>query len=150
MRVAARTAILFVTISILSAAGAPPVVNDGHGDFVYVPGGPFRMGDNFGDGESRERPVHVVDVDAFYIAKYEMTNGEWRKFRDDPGYEDPKFWPSGRVVPKDQVPYWTQAPNHGGGTPGRQLPAPRRQLGFGHRLLQLAERKNGQEISASH
>ena len=29
----------------------------------------------------------------------------------------PKFWPGGRVVPKDQVPYWTQAQNHGGGTP---------------------------------
>ena len=25
--------------------------------------------------------------------------------------------PSGRVVPKDQVPYWTQPNNHGGGTP---------------------------------
>ena len=37
----------------------PPVVNDGHGDYVYVPAGAFKMGDNFGDGESRERPVHV-------------------------------------------------------------------------------------------
>ena len=71
----------------------------------------------FGDGESRERPVHTVDLDAFYIGKFEMTNGEWKKFRDDPGYDDPKFWPSGRVVPKRQVPYWTQANNHGGGTP---------------------------------
>src|SRR5260370_6680971 len=118
MRIAALAALLFVDVSIGIPAGASPVVNDGHGDFVYVPGSAFRMGDNFGDGESRERPVHAVDVDAFYIAKHEMTNGEWRKFRDDPGYDDPKFWPSGRVVPKDQVPYWTQAPNHGGGTPG--------------------------------
>jgi formylglycine-generating enzyme required for sulfatase activity len=94
------------------------MVNDGHGDYVYVPAGPFKMGDNFGDGESRERPVHVVELDAFYIAKYEMTNAEWRKFRDDPGYDDVKFWPGGRVVPKDQVPYWTDARNHGGGTPG--------------------------------
>src|SRR5206468_4090223 len=99
-------------------AAAPPTVNDGHGDYVYVPAGAFRMGDNFGDGESRERPVHVVDLDAFYIAKHEMTNGEWKKFRDDPGYDDPKFWPGGRIVPKTQVPYWTQANNHGGGTLG--------------------------------
>ena len=61
--------------------------------------------------------MHVVELDAFYIGKYEMTNGEWKKFRDDPGYDDPKFWPGGRVVPEDQVPYWTQANNHGGGTP---------------------------------
>ena len=93
------------------------VVNDGHGDYVFVPAGAFKMGDNFGDGEARERPVHVVELDAFYIAKYEMTNGEWRKFRDDPGYEDAKFWPEGRVVPKDQSPYWNDARNHGGGTP---------------------------------
>ena len=95
----------------------PQIVNDGYGDLVYVPAGPFKMGDNFGDGESRERPVHLVDLDPFYIGRYEVTNGDWRKFRDDPGYDDPKFWPSGRVVPKDQVPYWAQAQNHGGGTP---------------------------------
>jgi formylglycine-generating enzyme required for sulfatase activity len=94
------------------------VVNDGHGDYVYVPAGAFRMGDNFGDGDPRERPVHVVELDAFYIAKYEMTNGEWKKFRDDAGYDDVKFWPGGRVTPKDQIPYWSDARNHGGATPG--------------------------------
>jgi formylglycine-generating enzyme required for sulfatase activity len=103
----------------LSALSAPPAtVNDGYGDYVYVPAGAFRMGDNFGDGESRERPVHVVDLDAFYIGKLEMTNSEWKKFRDDPGYDNPTFWPGGLVVPKDQIPYWTQPNNHGGGTPG--------------------------------
>ncbi|MGI8990555.1 MAG: formylglycine-generating enzyme family protein [Bryobacteraceae bacterium] len=105
---------------LLLAASAAPVVNDGHGDFVYVPSGLFKMGDNFGDGESRERPVHAVELDAFYIAKYETTNGEWKKFRDDPGYEDPKFWPGQRVVPKDQVPYWTDAKNHGGAIAGNE------------------------------
>ena len=99
-------------------AGRPPaVVNDGHGDYVYVPAGSFHMGDNFGDGEARERPAHVVDLDAFYIGKYEMTNAEWRVFRDDPGYDDTKFWPGGRVVPKNQNSYWTNASQHGGGTP---------------------------------
>jgi len=98
------------------AAGS--VVNDGYGDFVYVPAGSFKMGDNFGDGEARERPVHTVTLDAYYIGKFEVTNGDWRKFRDDPGYDDPKFWPGNRVVPKDQIPYWKDARNHGGGTPG--------------------------------
>ena len=107
-----------LVLAAATAGSAPPVVNDGHGDFVLVPAGAFKMGDNFGDGLPREKPVHVVELDAFYIAKYEMTNGEWKKFRDDPGYDDVKFWPNGRVVPKDQIPYWTQANNHGGGTPG--------------------------------
>ena len=102
----------------MALAADPKMVNDGYGDFVFVPAGDFKMGDNFGDGEPRDRPVHLVTLDAYYIGKYEVTNADWRKFRDDPAYNDPKLWPSGRVVPKDQVPYWTQANNHGGGTPG--------------------------------
>ena len=112
-----RTLVFLAAAAATFAADLPKVVNDGYGDYMLVPAGPFKMGDNFGDGELREGPVHTVDLDAYYVGKYEITNGEWRKFRDDPGYDDPKFWPSGRVVPKTQVPYWTQANNHGGGTP---------------------------------
>jgi formylglycine-generating enzyme required for sulfatase activity len=95
-------------------------VNDGHGDYVYVPAGPFPMGDDVGDGLPRERPAHVVQLDAFYIGKFEVTNREWTRFRDDPGYDDPRFWPSGHIVPRDQIPYWTQENNHGGGTSGSE------------------------------
>lgn len=102
---------------VAAARQQPRMVNDGYGDYVLVPSGTFRMGDNHNEGWARERPVHAVHVDAFYIARVEMSNGEWRKFRDDPGYDDPKFWPDGRVVPRDQVPYWAQPNNHGGGTP---------------------------------
>jgi formylglycine-generating enzyme required for sulfatase activity len=113
-----RIAVLFLAGFALWAAGpAAKVVNDGYGDFVLVPAGSFKMGDNFGDGEPRERPVHAVYLDAYYIGKYEVTNGDWKKFQNDPGYSDPKFWPNGYVVPKDQSPYWTQAQNHGGATP---------------------------------
>jgi formylglycine-generating enzyme required for sulfatase activity len=110
-------AIAPVVLMFSATAQSSGVVNDGYGDYVHVPAGSFRMGDNAGDGLPRERPVHVVELDAFYIAKFEMTNGAWKKFRDDPGYDDPRHWPDGRIVPKDQVPYWSQANNHGGGTP---------------------------------
>jgi formylglycine-generating enzyme required for sulfatase activity len=116
-----RRIALFAVIAITAAAQAPQaakVVNDGYGDFVYVPAGPFKMGDNFGDGEDRERPVHTVYLDAFYIGKYEVTNGDWKKFQADPMYDDPSIWPDGRPVPRDQSPYWNQPQNHGGGTPG--------------------------------
>ena len=108
---------LLISAAAIQAVGPPAVINDGHGDYVYVPAGAFQMGDNFGDGESRERPVHTVELDGFYIGKYEVTNAEWKKFRGDPGYDDTKFWPGGRVTPKDQVSYWADAKNHGGGTP---------------------------------
>jgi len=115
-----RTAFLFIAAAsfvISATTGGQPGVNDGYGDLVFVPAGAFKMGDNFGDGLPRERPVHTVELDAFYIGKFETTNGQWKKFRDDPGYDDVKFWPEGRVAPKDQIPYWTQANNHGGATP---------------------------------
>jgi formylglycine-generating enzyme required for sulfatase activity len=93
-------------------------LNDGYGDYVYVPAGTFRMGDDTKEGLARERPAHIVELDAYYISKFEVTNREWRRFRDDSGYDDSRYWPHGLVVPRDQVPYWSQPINHGGGTPG--------------------------------
>jgi formylglycine-generating enzyme required for sulfatase activity len=119
-----RCVFLGATISLVTLIPVQPLrsathaaADDGYGELVLVPAGAFRMGDNFGDGESRERPIHVVELDAYYIGKYLVTNAQWRKFRDDPGYDDPKFWPDGKPVPKEQDLYWTQANNHGGGTP---------------------------------
>jgi oxalate decarboxylase/phosphoglucose isomerase-like protein (cupin superfamily) len=36
-------------VLVSAPAGHPQVVNDGHGDYVYVPAGAFKMGDNFGE-----------------------------------------------------------------------------------------------------
>ncbi|MFI5078542.1 MAG: formylglycine-generating enzyme family protein, partial [Vicinamibacteria bacterium] len=111
----ARASILVLTVAALGAstlAGQPRLaaqaataktVDDGYGVFVHVPAGAFTMGDTFGDGDGRERPDHTVEVDAFYIGKFEVTNAQWRRFRDDPGYDDPKLWPDGRVMPKTQI-----------------------------------------------
>ena len=121
-RLAFTTALTSIVAPLVLAAAMQParVVNDGYGDYLLVPAGAFRMGDAFNEGWARERPVHTVDLDAFYIGKLEISNGEWKKFRDDAAYDDPKWWPGGRVVPRDQVPYWTQPNNHGGGTPGSE------------------------------
>jgi formylglycine-generating enzyme required for sulfatase activity len=114
---AGALALAALTIGVHGQGRAPKTIDDGYGELVYVPAGPFTQGDTFGDGDARERPARVVEVDAFYIGRYEVTNAQWRRFRDDPGYDDPAHWPDGRVMPKDQIPYWTQPQNHGGGTP---------------------------------
>lgn len=46
-------------------------------DITYIPGGTFAMGDSFAEGDIDELPVHTVTVDSFYIAKYEVTNGQY-------------------------------------------------------------------------
>jgi len=44
---------------------------------VLIPAGEFQMGDTRNEGESRERPVHVVYVDDFYMERYEVTNQQY-------------------------------------------------------------------------
>jgi formylglycine-generating enzyme required for sulfatase activity len=48
-------------------------------EFIFVKGGCFQMGDTFGDGYNSEYPVHEVCLDDFYIGKYEVTQGQWKK-----------------------------------------------------------------------
>jgi formylglycine-generating enzyme required for sulfatase activity len=47
---------------------------------VLVPAGEFAMGSDKGDDD--ESPVHRVYVNAFYIDKFEVTNGRFAKFVD--------------------------------------------------------------------
>ncbi len=55
-------------------------------EFVLIKGGSFDMGDTFGDGDNDEKPVHRVTVSDFYLAKTEVTVGQFRKFADAMNY----------------------------------------------------------------
>jgi|GEM_PF-558228 len=50
-------------------------------EFVWVPGGCYQMGCGSwtDDCYSHEKPVHEVCVDDFWMGKYEVTQGEWKK-----------------------------------------------------------------------
>ena len=43
---------------------------------VYVPPGPFTMGTD--KGQIYERPAHTVELDGFYIDKYEVSWRQWK------------------------------------------------------------------------
>ncbi len=47
-------------------------------EMVFVKGGSFYMGSN--SGRENEKPVHKVKIESFYIDKYELTVGEYKKF----------------------------------------------------------------------
>jgi len=47
---------------------------------VCVPGGEFQMGSDNGDVD--EKPVHAVNVDAFWVDRTEITNGMYKKCED--------------------------------------------------------------------
>ncbi len=52
-------------------------------EFVYVKGGCYKMGSpvNEQGRYANESPVHEVCVDGFYMAKYEVTNAQYRLFK---------------------------------------------------------------------
>ena len=65
------------------------------GTSVLVPAGPFVLGvDAASEPYSldNERPAHVVDLPAFRIGRVPVTNGEWRQFIDDGGYDESRWW----------------------------------------------------------
>ena len=54
------------------------------GDMIQIPGGTFIMGTL--EGRKDEKPLHLVTVPDFEIAKYEVTVGQFRKFVEATGY----------------------------------------------------------------
>jgi ribose/xylose/arabinose/galactoside ABC-type transport system permease subunit/formylglycine-generating enzyme required for sulfatase activity len=70
-----------------SEAGAtegptPPHVTD---IMIEIPAGPFTMGSN--TGAEDEAPAHEVDLPAFEIDKFEVTNADFAQFVEATGYQ---------------------------------------------------------------
>ena len=59
-------------------------VSEQMADMVFVKGGTFQMGSNESDDE---KPVHSVTVYDFYMGKYEVTLGKFKKFIDETSYQ---------------------------------------------------------------
>ncbi len=56
----------------------------GEEDWVHLPGGPFTMGSDVHYAE--EAPAHRVEVDPFWISRFEVTNAEFADFVAATGY----------------------------------------------------------------
>jgi len=116
-----KIAIPFIIIFILgnNCSHSPKTINDGYGDYVLVPAGTFRMGDNFDEGNSDEIPVHTVYLDACYIGKNKITNGEYKRFIDDGGYTNSEYWRAGGFGEYgDEPEHWNSPKDRGGGIVG--------------------------------
>jgi formylglycine-generating enzyme required for sulfatase activity len=79
----------------VNTVGNPPLpvaeINSRDGaPMVLVPAGGFTMGSNGGDHD--EKPPHEVELEAFYIDKYEVTTSRYAKFLQATGREKPKHW----------------------------------------------------------
>lgn len=74
---------------------------------AFIPSGGFWMGrnqlwlvDELGWNERDrldDRPVHLVDIDAFYLDLYETTNEEYQRFVQATGHRKPLHWAAGKI-----------------------------------------------------
>ncbi|MFZ5875179.1 MAG: formylglycine-generating enzyme family protein [Nitrospirota bacterium] len=101
-----RFALLIATYFVLSCSSLPlppspppPIAPAG---MVLIPAGAFTMGTSptptlawFEQGVD-ETPQRRVKLDAFWIDRYEVTEGDYAKFIAATGHRAPRMWPEGR------------------------------------------------------
>ena len=63
-------------------------------EMVYIPAGSFLMGNNGHEpySPSSEFPQHSVYLSGYWLGRYEVTRGEYRRFMDAGGYSNPAYW----------------------------------------------------------
>jgi formylglycine-generating enzyme required for sulfatase activity len=95
--------VLFVLSLWMPAAGLAggPVTPATPEGMILVPAGPFTMGNNndFHDSDDDEKPQHTVDLPAFFIDKYPVTNRDYAAFLRATGHAGPGHWPGSGAVP---------------------------------------------------
>jgi formylglycine-generating enzyme required for sulfatase activity len=68
-----------------------PIIEPNSGvELLYVPGGELRMGSEEEDEDAR--PVHLVRVSPFWLAKYEVTRAQYEQFMKATGHPKPAQW----------------------------------------------------------
>jgi len=76
-----------VTVRSPGAAG-PPLPPGSIAGFAWIPAGPFLLGER-----RNPREPHFAWTTAFHVGTFEVTNGEFRRFLEDPeGYADRRSW----------------------------------------------------------
>jgi iron(II)-dependent oxidoreductase len=61
-------------------------------EMIEIPGGEFEMGSNAIDALDNERSAHRVYLDTYYIDRYPVTCGQYRRFIEAGGYKNNQWW----------------------------------------------------------
>ncbi len=75
-----------------------------YGDYllplVTIPAGTYPIGSDEGI-DPDEAPAHTLAVGEFAIARFPLTNAEWRMFLEAGGYDDERWWQSAGAVARE-------------------------------------------------
>ena len=78
-----------------------PTSGDVKAEMIAIPAGMFQMGRD--DPQSTSNPAHPVNVQAFWMDKTEVTDGEYLTFVTETGHVAPKHWTAGRPIPGTEM-----------------------------------------------
>ena len=84
--------------------GGETIIGQDGAPMALIPAGEFQMGDAFSEGNTNERPVHTVYLDAFYMDVHEVTVGQYRQFVQATGYRAPNWNSVASYAPTDEHP----------------------------------------------
>ncbi len=102
----------------LGQAGDPRLHQD---NWITIPAGKFLMGaqkqdpskPNYdSDAFEEELPVHEVHLDAYRIGRYPVTVAECRKFVEDDGYSNERWWRAGGFGAAKEPRDWDEQLQH--------------------------------------
>ena len=69
---------------------------------VVIPEGQFTMGTNYQRADAQDQPEHTIELPAYYIDKYPVTNAQYARFVVQTKHRPPLDWENGRI-PDDKL-----------------------------------------------
>jgi formylglycine-generating enzyme required for sulfatase activity len=64
---------------------------------ILIPAGKFKMGTNLKNSDPPSHPEHTVNLKAFRIDKYLVTNAQYARFLAATGHRPPSDWKDGKI-----------------------------------------------------
>ena len=109
--------VLFTILCLVCAAVPLAAQTTAPENMVQIPAGKFWLGrtytiytdsaDLVPIGKMDDRPANNIDLGAFYVDKYEVTNADYAKFLQAAGTKPPWHWPQGKIeAGKEKLPVY--------------------------------------------
>lgn len=70
---------------------------------VHIPAGPFIMGTSYERADPQDRPQHTVNLPAYWMDKYLVTNAQYARFVAATSRRPPSSWKDGKIPKGEEM-----------------------------------------------